>query len=245
MPATTHVQPGDLIRAQDVNDLIDKLEELEARIAALEAGSPVGSGPVILGFNPPQEQSINRTLEVRGANFLIPPRLNLVTLGDVPITNFEPSQTDLLRFRIPFLPRTPRNVTLRIENSRGSVSRLYRVTPEVPVAGDPPEIDDVATEEGGSTLRVGGGVVIHGSNFAAAPANNQLSISSRVAGHADEEYPITEIDVAASSPTEIHATLPDDIVIHNAASGFPDPMLLRLTVGAHDQVTRDVLVEAD
>jgi len=37
MPAITHVQPGDLITAQYMNGLVDKLADLEQRVAALEA----------------------------------------------------------------------------------------------------------------------------------------------------------------------------------------------------------------
>lgn len=224
------VQPGEVISSHLINQILDRLE-------ALESGTESPSGPIIDRFEPPAEQSINRTLEVFGKNFAFPPPQNIVTIDGTRIVDFEPSQTDLLRFRMPFISGAPRIVTLRIENVHGSTSVRYRVIPEEVVIGDPPEIESVTRPDGNATLRVGEPILIRGDHFGSTPSANRLRISSRVV--ASEVYDITEVTAidTSSAPHRIEARLPGDIVIHNSLF---DPMLLRLQVGAHDEITFDI-----
>lgn len=224
------VQPGEVISSHLINQILDRLD-------ALESGTTSPRGPRIDRFEPPAEQSINRVLEVFGENFAFPPAQNIVTIDGTRIVDFEPSQTDLLRFRIPFVAGAPRVVTLRIENVHGSTSVRYRITPEEVVIGDPPRLQSVTRPNGNTTLQVGQPIVITGENFGRTPSANRLRISSRVV--ASEIYDITEISQVDTStdPERIEARLPDDIVIHNPEF---DRMLLRLQVGAHDEVTLDV-----
>ncbi len=233
------IRPGEIISSDMMRYVVSKLQELEERIADLE--SETGPTVRITSFDPADEQHVGRTLTVVGTNFAMPPTLNEVLVGTVRISEFLPSSTTMLRFRVPFVSGTPRNLTITVRNSAGEDSRLYRVLSEVPVAGEPPVIEAVRRPDGGTTLRPGEPFVIQGSNFAADPAANVITIASRIAGRENEVYGVTDIDAEASSQAEIHALLPDDIALHNP---FFDPMLLSLTVGAHDPVLVNVNVEA-
>lgn len=116
------VRPGDLITAQSINSILDKLQELDTRVGKLEGpGTPTGKQVLITGILPPGPQRVGEVLEIVGQNFdfsVKPPR---VFLDSTPAEKFikeKCSDTQLL-VEIPFVPGvteagTP--VTLTVAN---------------------------------------------------------------------------------------------------------------------------------
>lgn len=236
------VRPGDLITSDFMNRLLDHLDTLEQRVQDLEDAASTGQQVRITGFSPEDEQEVGLTLTIEGQNFLIPAPQNQVTINDIPVTEFGLSSPGLLRVTVPPIPGVPTDVTVRVENSNGADEEEYRILPSSGTGDNPPDITEVENADtGGNVLQVGGNIIIGGSNFASNPAENTLSIASRILGREDEVYDITDIATADSSEIEIFATLPADIVIHNSFT--PDPMEIRLTVPGYDTVFFPVQVD--
>lgn len=248
--ALSHVMRGDLITASKFNEILDKLYELESRIEDLESSEGVVNRVMIDRFVPITEQHVDRTLEIYGENFEIPPSRNRVTIDGVVVEEYGLSTVRLLRVIVPGVQGVPKNALVTVENRNGTDSRLYRILEEAPVAGDPPLINNIVHGTSGSgTLSVGGPILVEGANFAADPSNNTLRLRSREPGHESDIYEITDIDVAGSSVNQIRATLPANIELvedHVFPGGpiRPDNMEIELIVGAHDVVLSDVQVVA-
>lgn len=239
----TSVKRGDLITAQSFNEILDKMYEMESRIELLESGVDAGSVVKITQFSPLTEQNIGRTLEIIGANFESPPEKNSVTVDGVAVTMFGISTVQLLRIVIPNISGVPKNAQITITNANGSVSRLYSVLEEIPVAGDPPDITTIAHSDGNPVLKVGGQFVIKGTHFGAVPV---LRLRSREAGHLSDVYNITNIETVTAN--QILATLPEDISLVGAplfpgGPSRPDAMEIELTIGAFNPVIAAVQVE--
>jgi len=235
-----NVDSGDVISSELMNYVLTKLREHEQRFAELQA-HPGGTGLTISEIIPHDQQAAGRPLELRGTNFIAPPELNTVMVGGVRVTSFLSSTPTFLRFVIPSLPVTPQNVDISVENANGKIVRAYRVTPEIPVIGPPPTITDVRTVTGSAILRVNQPFLITGANFASVPSNNVITLRSRVAGFENEVFPVTNIDAAQTTATQIRATVPAGVVIHDADNG--DLMQLALTVGAQNPLERFVTVK--
>lgn len=238
------VEPGQIVTSELMNYVLAKLRDHEQQLSELQSGSS-GSGVTIREIIPRDQEAVGRPLELRGDNFLFPPDSNVVTIGGVRVTSFLSSTPTFLRFIIPAIPGTlPQNVEIRVENTNGTVIRGYRVTPAVPVPGTPPVITNVTRVGGSATLQVGAPFIITGANFAAVPNNNVIRIRSRVAGFESEIYDVTNIDTnpTQTNETQIRATLPTNIIIHDPDNG--DLMQLSLTVGAHNPAERGVMVNA-
>lgn len=243
-----HVERGDLITAKQFNNILDKLFEMETRIEDLESSPGPGSRVTIDHFFPKNQQHIDRTLEIYGTNFEIPPEKNTVTVNDVPVVVFGLSTVTLLRIKICQVDGAPDNMHITVSNVNGSVTKLYRVLEKVPVSGDPPIISTITHGDGNLTLKVGEGVIINGSNFAATPSENNLRLKSRESGHENDIFDITDINSANSDTSQIQATLPSNITLVKAplfpgGPIRPDNMEIELTVGAFDSVFKDVQVE--
>jgi hypothetical protein len=234
------VDPGDVISSELMNYVLTKLREHEQRFTELEA-HPGGTGMTISEIIPHDQEAAGRPLELRGTNFIAPPEQNTVLVGGVRVTSFLASTPTFLRFVIPSLPVTPQNVDISVENANGKIVRAYRVTPEIPVVGSPPAITDVRTVTGSAILRLNQPFVITGANFASQPNNNVITLRSRVAGFEAEVFPVTNIDTTQTTTTQIRATVPGGVVIHDPDNG--DLMQLSLTVGAQNPVERFVTVK--
>jgi len=120
-----NVNPGDLITAEFMNQLIAALGGLDTRVTKLEGASSVTHPVRIDGFTASQPVHVNDQIEVDGAGFLIPVTLNTVTMGGVPVTSFATllSNANKLIFNVPpiaNIPRTGAPVTVTVTNANGS-----------------------------------------------------------------------------------------------------------------------------
>lgn len=117
------VHPGDLITSSFMNSVLNKLETLEDRVAALEAGGGGGSEAprlMITEVNGPTPLRVGDPLTVKGVNFAVPAVNNEVKIGGVAVTSFGiNSGATQLTFVIPEVPNlSPQGsaVTLNVKN---------------------------------------------------------------------------------------------------------------------------------
>jgi hypothetical protein len=137
-PRREKVQPGELISADLFNQFISDLDGLSIRVTKLETQGASTSKVRIDGFNVIQPLHVNDSIEVDGAGFLVPPVLNTVTMGGVPVTSLAmmSSETKLF-FQVPSinLPVTGASVTVTVTNANGAAtSPPIHVLPAVPIA---------------------------------------------------------------------------------------------------------------
>lgn len=128
MPITTlrHVQPGDLIKSEFMNSLLDSLQSLDLRITSLETGETGNRPPVLLERSPSGNVEVNSRLTLIGRNFLRPSDQNTVTLGGVPINQFDTdSDESNLIFTVPnVFSGLPRSVPATVRNQFGESAEL-------------------------------------------------------------------------------------------------------------------------
>src|ERR1043165_2648423 len=83
------VRPGDLITAQLINQTLHGLEDLQFRVAQLEA-APVTApqpGAVIMSVSPSSNIHVGDNLTVNGNNFRVPTLANQISLDLFPVTS--------------------------------------------------------------------------------------------------------------------------------------------------------------
>lgn len=226
------VQPGDLITHTFMNDLIDKLLELESRVAQLESG-----GMVITRFEPADGQRINERLEIHGTNFVFPVGQNTVTIGGVEVNSFLPGSTSTqLNITVPEVPNVPaagREVLLEIRNVRGIAQRFYRIL-QAADQPEPPAITSVEPVSGaGTTLVIGQAARITGERFAAEAAGNTVIFSI-----GQGRYQVTPSSVSGTPPRELTVTVPD---ISEIPSGT-DIVFIEVSVDGRSSPTAQVAV---
>ncbi|MGV9386418.1 IPT/TIG domain-containing protein [Nonomuraea sp. NPDC003707] len=127
------VQPGDLIRADFVNRLIAGLEELDARLTAVELGGGGGGGnaPVITGRFPIGDITRGSELRLLGRNFLIPANDNKVEIDGVSVGDLQfGSNENMLIFVVPpNLTSVPKDAVVTVTNRNGSARTTVRIIP--------------------------------------------------------------------------------------------------------------------
>lgn len=133
------VSPGDLITAHAMNDIIDKLTDLELRIAALELTGG-GTGVIIVSVTSTSSPiRVGSRISVNGSGFAQPAALNAVTVANVAISsnafNFA-SDGEHLIFDVPAVPNLAEEgtlVTLTVTNVNGTGSIQFVLRPEAQV----------------------------------------------------------------------------------------------------------------
>jgi hypothetical protein len=122
------VEPGDLITASLMNDVLRQLEQLEVRIAVLEKGSVGTAGVKITELT--GSKRIGSLLEIIGKNFEVPVALNTIQIDNIPITNLNSGTSTKIVFNIPpNISGAPKEVTLTVSNANGSDSHKFIVLP--------------------------------------------------------------------------------------------------------------------
>ena len=113
------VAPGDLITADMFNAMINNINDLLARVAALEGAT---GGPVITGVTPSNQPILTTTLmSIVGRNFDIEPNRNVVKLGEATINQFRIGSNDtVLTFTVPAIfTGLPKTVEAVVEKGPG------------------------------------------------------------------------------------------------------------------------------
>lgn len=127
-------EPGALITASFMNDVIDALEELDARLTRLET-EPTGDGGgalVITGFSATTVRE-GDTLTIRGRGFGASQGSAAVTFDGQPPTMYRSWKDDEIVCVVPQLIQTPpaggRFVTVEVTNFLTTASRVLTVKP--------------------------------------------------------------------------------------------------------------------
>ncbi len=129
------VRPGELIKANFINQLLKTMGTLDDRIAALEAGSVISGGPIVIsGISPAGPLHMGDELRVLGQNFGLPAQV-VVTIDSARVdgSSFKAGSGDgILIFDIPAIQGVPAQgklVTLTVANSKGQASITFTVFP--------------------------------------------------------------------------------------------------------------------
>ena len=135
--------PGDLIRSDDWNAMTAAIDDLETRVAALEAGggtsSPSSPGAPVLNTRvPTTDLHVGDLVTLLGQNFF-PLSLTRINFGAKQITSFGVGSDDThLNFTVPNI--TPQTVSISVANPQGESSK--HLTANV-VTALPPPVGDV------------------------------------------------------------------------------------------------------
>lgn len=133
MTVQPHVNPGDLIRADVINDLLDRVAKLEAT----EAATTTPSGDVVISHVPATVR-VGDPLTIAGANFGHTTGATVLTLDGRLITAFVSASDTQLVFIVPDLsisgsplPATGRTVVVSVSNATSTKTATTVVLPPV------------------------------------------------------------------------------------------------------------------
>jgi IPT/TIG domain len=136
-----HVRPGDLIRADDFNTILDELKALDARVASLE-GDGGGGGPdaVRITSITPSAPRVGDEMRITGANFGFSTGSARIAFDGTVVTAYKSGSSDnLMIFDVPEisgLPQAGRPMVLQVSNRTSSVIRTITLLPRSqPMAG--------------------------------------------------------------------------------------------------------------
>lgn len=120
------VKPGDLITSEFMNKLLDQVNNLEERLARIEAEGTTAGAVVILDILPEGTIRVGDELRLIGRNFGVPAQ-NVVTLSGTRIDQFKAGSGDSqLVFDVPPIPgltEQAKTVALTLSNPKGFVSQ--------------------------------------------------------------------------------------------------------------------------
>ena len=215
----THVRPGEVISSSLINQILDRLAALEAG----QAPGPGTGGPIVIDhFEPLNEVEVGRLLAIVGSGFPFPPTGTSVTIGGfaVPENAFLGTSTSgRLEFVVPSLGTVPpggHDLFVRVRNGPAAAQRLYRFLPAVDTT-PPPSITGVHPpgQPHQTPVQIGTPCVLTGTNFAANPIDNQITLRPLPSGqtYPRPSDPPLQIDLAQSGPTQIVFTLPDMVEV--------------------------------
>lgn len=212
----TRVQPGEVISSNLINEILERLEDLEA--GAGSGGSP-GEEIEITGFSPPGEQAVGQVMAILGQNLPFPPDGGTVLLGDFPVPlsalRIAPSNRQRIELVVPEIGEVPaggRSLFVRVRGGRGGDQLAYRILPSAGV--ETPVIENVHREGSPTTVHVvpmGDVAVLQGTGF--SDAVGDLTISFQPLGISPTPAPYPRegdppLDISLASPTEIRVRVP-------------------------------------
>lgn len=130
-PPPDHVNPGDLITANFMNDLLRRLKAVEDALAA--PGTGTGSSLFIDRIVPSGTLTVGQEIEIEGRGFADPVSGNIVTMGGMVIERFLPgSSSTRLILTVPSISGVPRDdVVLTVRNGTASDSEVLNVVAPV------------------------------------------------------------------------------------------------------------------
>ena len=176
-----HVQPGDLIRAEDWNTFVDSMTDLDARLRLLQSLIPGADGRIAI-TDLPAEIHVADTLVIGGVNFGVPGENTVTFDGDNRVTDFLAGNDRMLALRVPpiSVPVAGQMVNLTVSNTtRGSASRQIKI------------LRVVETVPQGQFTAVGPAQFKQGVNLA-SPGTYVITIPIEIAGlNVDESFTLT------------------------------------------------------
>lgn len=211
-----HVRPGEVISSSLINQILDRLSDLENAQPGPGPGPDPGGPISITGFDPAGEQQVGAVLAILGSNLPFPPTASSVTVNNVPVPAINlrigPSTRERLEFIIPdigTLPSGGDDVFIRVFGDFGnSAQRLYHVLPS---SGGPPTpiITDIRPVTGNpnAPIPMGDPMIIEGSNFSTDSADNTITFTPLGFTPPADTYP--PASVTSTAADEIQVVVPD------------------------------------
>ncbi len=123
-------QPGDLITSSFMKQLIEQLQQLDARVTQLESVTPGAGGAVSISYMEPTDLQLGDTLRIHGYNFGLASENTVTFDGGSPFSQFLDGSGDrLLILKLPTLVfADPSHLfTVTVSNPRGSDSRQITI----------------------------------------------------------------------------------------------------------------------
>lgn len=141
MALPTKVNPGDLIRADVVTEMLGLLLSLDQRVSILELTSGPATGLFITSIIPAGSVRVGEEMEIRGQNFGFSIGAHRVFLDGVQVLAFKPGSSDQkLILNVPDLPGIPptgKAVVLSVSNQTATDIRTINVLPpQIAVGGN-------------------------------------------------------------------------------------------------------------
>src|SRR5271165_2623474 len=126
------VNPGDLITASYMDQIITALSTLDQRVSKLEATGAVTNAVQITGYLATQPVHVGDQIEIDGSGFLVPAILNQVTIGGAQVTNFSSglSTASKLLFVVPQIQGVTNAgipVAVTVTNANGSATSSFQI----------------------------------------------------------------------------------------------------------------------
>jgi hypothetical protein len=237
----TRVQPGEVISSNLINQILERLEDLEA--GAGNGGSP-GEEIEITGFSPPNEQAVGQVMAILGQNLPFPPDGSTVLLGNcpVPAANLRVATSNRQRIELVVpdvgsIPAGGQSLFVRVRGGSGIDQLAYRILPsagvETPMIGN---IHREGTPTSVDLIPLGEVAVVQGTGFSADPGDLTISFQPLGISPTPEPYPRPTdppLDVPLATPTEIRVRVPlmsevpttgqTQVRLSVAVDGVPDP----------------------
>ncbi|RKH82626.1 hypothetical protein D7Y21_28020 [Corallococcus sp. AB045] len=119
------VNPGDLVTSEFMNHLLDRIDNLEERVARIEAEGAASGAVVILDILPEGIVRVGDEMRLIGRNFGLL-ALNVVTVAGKRIEQFTSGSDSLIVFNAPTVPGIKEEgqpVQLTLSNPRGLVTQ--------------------------------------------------------------------------------------------------------------------------
>src|SRR6266545_5780580 len=127
------VNPGDLIRADMITEVLGLLLSLDQRVHVLELTSGAGSGLFITSIIPAGPVRVGEEMQILGQNFGFSIGAHRVFIDGIQVFGFKPGSTDQkLVFNIPDIPNVPvsgKAVILSVSNQTATEIRTINVLP--------------------------------------------------------------------------------------------------------------------
>lgn len=137
-----NVLSGDLITADQMNQILQALDSLSNRVAVLENSAIGGSAVVINDLQPPSGTvQVGTELRVLGRNFGFSIGATRVYIDDTRVTTFKTNTSDtLLIFDIPLtvatVPQGGRSALLTVNNQNSAQQRTLTLLPALTLSGN-------------------------------------------------------------------------------------------------------------
>lgn len=187
------VEPGQLITADFMNQVLQRLQQLDERVSSLEEGSPpdepepVEPTSVEITGHSPEGVRVGEQLTLSGKNFAVPGEVNDISIGGVSVPDgnvpLGSSETSLT-FTVPSidgLDQTGSNLTVEVANANGTAQRTVLVKPESVVPNGSIEVQyteepltDVGQIVGGETYKF----TFLVTAFASQPGDYQATVTT-------------------------------------------------------------------
>ncbi len=236
------VRPGDVITADLINRIIQKIQELEQKVGTGGGGTTT---QVITGVTPPTEQEIGAVLTISG-NFDTPLNGNTVTIDSivVPVASFlGGSGANSISFLVPsniVIPTgtTKKPVTIRVQTTTKGVGERqgYLIRPATVTGVPTPQptvIVDLETPFGNNQVEIEHSARIDGTHLGDNPTVFFVAGTSRIPAQVtDTTSQSVFLMVPANIPNIGFGPVTVTVEVNVAGAGQPG-RLTGVTVNPH------------